>query len=184
VFTGTGNLSPYKGVEEFIRAASIIHNQNPEAYFLWAGKDDHSGFEKFKDEMRKLIILFHLEDHFFFLGYRNDIPQILKDSDVFVMISHQEAFGNVYIEAMAMGLPVIGGKGGGVPEIIKPDKNGFLCPAKNPVKLAEYMEFYIHDKKKYKEHSKNSLEYCQKFSMENHIQNLIDIYEEESLIKP
>ena len=60
---------------------------------------------------------------------REQIIGYLKDSDVFVMISHEEIFGLVYLEAMALGVIPVGSKNEGIDGIIENGKNGFLCKA-------------------------------------------------------
>lgn len=62
---------------------------------------------------------------------REEIIRYLKDSDVFVMVSKDEIFGLVYLEAMAMGLIPIGSKNEGIDGIIRDGENGFLCEPGN-----------------------------------------------------
>ena len=58
---------------------------------------------------------------------REEVAVHYKRSDVFVMISDNETFGLVYLEAMSMGCITIASIGGGVDGIIKNGENGFLC---------------------------------------------------------
>ncbi len=71
---------------------------------------------------------------------REEIIPFLKDSDVFVMVSKDEIFGLVYLEAMAMGLIPIGSKNEGIDGIIRNGENGFLCEAGNVSDLANALE--------------------------------------------
>ena len=68
---------------------------------------------------------------------RDEAQQILKDADCFIMVSSREAFGLVYVEAMAKGLIVIGTKGQGIDGVIKDGINGFLCESCNSAELAK-----------------------------------------------
>jgi glycosyltransferase involved in cell wall biosynthesis len=63
------------------------------------------------------------------LGFRTDITNVLRGCDLFVLPTHQEALGQSFIEAMAVGLPVIGTRVDGVPELIDDGVNGLLVPA-------------------------------------------------------
>lgn len=67
---------------------------------------------------------------------REEIIQYLKQADVFVMISKDEIFGLVYLEAMALGVIPIGSKNEGIDGIIVDGENGFLCEAGNKDELA------------------------------------------------
>jgi glycosyltransferase involved in cell wall biosynthesis len=71
-----------------------------------------------------------------FLGFRErtTIPFYLCQSDVFILLSLAEAFGNVIAEAMACGLPIIGANEGGIPDLV--DKgNGILVEATNVTQI-------------------------------------------------
>ncbi len=177
VFTGIGNLAPAKGVEEFIRAAAILNKNYPHLTFIWTGKDTYSSAKNFRQQMRNLVRKSELNKKFIFTGYREDIPAVLHDSNVFVMAAHKEAFGNVYIEAMAAGLPVIACNTGGAQEIIKTGENGFLVDPENYQQLTNTMEKYVVNKKLVKKHGKKSLLLCRQFDLKTHIENLINIYE-------
>jgi glycosyltransferase involved in cell wall biosynthesis len=73
----------------------------------------------------------------FMLGLRNDIPDILKSIDLFVLPTLQEALGTSFIEAMAMETPVIGTDVGGVSELIKDGVNGYMVKANDSSDLAK-----------------------------------------------
>ncbi|OHC76399.1 MAG: hypothetical protein A3G18_03675 [Rhodospirillales bacterium RIFCSPLOWO2_12_FULL_58_28] len=79
-----------------------------------------------------------------FLGMLNkaQVSDELLKSDVFVLPSIGESFGNVFVEAMACGLPVIGARAGGVAEIIENEKNGFLIEPDNLGELIDRINFF------------------------------------------
>ena len=58
-------------------------------------------------------------------------------ADLFLFPSANETFGNVVLEAFASGLPVVGVSRGGVQELVRPGRNGFLAPADAPAVFAE-----------------------------------------------
>jgi glycosyltransferase involved in cell wall biosynthesis len=70
----------------------------------------------------------------------DQIIERMKQSDVFVLASHAEPLGVVYMEAMAMEVPTIGTDAGGVPEIISTSHNGLLVPPGDEKALAEAIE--------------------------------------------
>ncbi|KKR18815.1 MAG: glycosyl transferase, group 1 [candidate division CPR2 bacterium GW2011_GWC1_41_48] len=75
----------------------------------------------------------------------DEMPLVYRESDVFVLPSENETFGQVFIEAMASGLPVIGTKVGGIPEIISDSYNGYLIPPDDSSMLAQRIEKLITD---------------------------------------
>ena len=78
-----------------------------------------------------------MADKVIFLGFRNDVRDLLKSMDVFVLSSLTEGVSLGLLEAMAAGLPVVATDVGGNPEVIKNGVNGFLVPSKDPNALAE-----------------------------------------------
>ena len=62
------------------------------------------------------------------LGARNDVPKLLKQADIFMLISDWEGLPLSILEAMRAGLPVIASDVGGVKEAVEDDVNGFLIP--------------------------------------------------------
>lgn len=68
---------------------------------------------------------------------RPDVMKVLDQSDVFILISRQEIFGLVYIEAMARGCIVVASRGEGMEGVIDHGKNGFMCEAGNSEELAD-----------------------------------------------
>jgi glycosyltransferase involved in cell wall biosynthesis len=75
-----------------------------------------------------------------FLGARLDIVEILKDIDIFVLPSLTEGFGIALLEALAMRVPAIASRVGGVPEIVSHNVHGFLVPAGDPNSLANELD--------------------------------------------
>lgn len=76
----------------------------------------------------------------------NEMADLYKESDLFVLASENETFGQVFIEAMSCGLPVIGTKVGGIPEIISDLNNGYLIPANDASVLAQKIEKLMNDR--------------------------------------
>lgn len=72
-----------------------------------------------------------LNKHVVFLGYRRDIPALLRESDIFVLASIQENHPYAIMEAQAAGKAVIGSSAGGIPELIEHQKTGLVFPKKD-----------------------------------------------------
>jgi glycosyltransferase involved in cell wall biosynthesis len=84
-------------------------------------------------------------DRVHFTGRRHDIGNVLMALDVFALPTHREALGTVFIEAAAMGVPVIGTDVGGVPETMLAGETGLLVPPRDPAALAAALETLLAD---------------------------------------
>jgi glycosyltransferase involved in cell wall biosynthesis len=71
------------------------------------------------------------------LGYRKDVPRILRSIDVFVLSSKLEGLGTSVLDAMACKLPVVATAGGGIPEMVTHEETGLLSPPQDPQSLAQ-----------------------------------------------
>ena len=96
-----GRFVRKKGVDFFMKAIPEVLAGDRRIQFQIAG--DGPDF----DELKKLQSELNLEDKVQFLGFRNDVPLLMKQSDLFVMPSLSEPFGNILLEAMATGTPIV-----------------------------------------------------------------------------
>lgn len=89
------------------------------------------------DDIKNLIKKYNLNDNVLFTGQieRDDIIKFYDEAECFVMISRSEAFGLVYLEAMARGCICIGTRGQGIDGVIVDGENGFLCEGGNVEEL-------------------------------------------------
>ncbi len=81
-----------------------------------------------EDFIRKKAQEYDLEDQVLFLGFRDDIPQILADTDIYISPSENEAISFSIIEALSCSVPVVATEVGGVPEIFEKGNGGILIP--------------------------------------------------------
>ena len=131
VIVVVGNLIPYKGHRDFIRAASHVKKRIPEATFWLVGED--RGIQK---DLERRAQDLGIHDCLVFMGRRTDIPNILAASDLLVLPSDEEGFSNVILEGMAAGLPVVATRVGGNPEAIVEGVTGWLVSPRSPKQLA------------------------------------------------
>ena len=87
---------------------------------------------------------FGLEEKFHFLGFRQDIPELLSQSDLLVLPSLRESFSMVVLEAMNAALPVVATRSGGAEELIVDGENGFLVPVGEPSLMADRILFLLN----------------------------------------
>lgn len=78
-----------------------------------------------------------LKNNVIFLGFRQDVAELLGCADIFVLSSLTEGISLALLEAMSAGLPVVATDVGGNPEVVANGDSGFLVPARNPEMMAE-----------------------------------------------
>lgn len=120
-------LRPRKGVEVLIAAMKKVVQNFPDTHLLLVGSDDISEDADYGDRLRRLTTEFGLESKVVFTGFRDDVPEILSQSNLMVLPSlFGEGLPMVILEAMAMGVGVVASRVEGIPEIIVDGENGFL----------------------------------------------------------
>ena len=134
VITAVGHIRKVKGFDIFIRAAALVRREFPNAEFLIVG-DVHEA--EHGPELHELTRALGLTDSVRFLGSSENVVEVLKRSDVFVLPSRSEGFSNALVEAMACGLPCVATRVGGNAEAIEDGVSGFLVPPENPALAAE-----------------------------------------------
>jgi len=129
-----GELMVLKGQRDFVLAANEIIKRHPECRFVIAGKDN-SIDHKFRRELKRLVKVLGIDDHFVWLDWLDDLGPLLSAADIFVSPSHTESFGLAILEAMAAGTPVIATATDGATELLQ--GTNALTPVKEPLALAD-----------------------------------------------
>ena len=109
------------------------------------------------DELKKLQSELRLEDKVQFLGFCNDVPLLMKQSDLFVMPSLSEPFGNILLEAMATGTPIVTTRNNGALHSLN-DKTAIFVDKASSSSLSSGIFEAINNPKTAFERSKNALE--------------------------
>ena len=119
-------LFELKGIEDLIIVAEDLVSKYNNIVFLIVGTGPLETKLRHRTDKIKDIM---------FLGYRNDIPKLLKMSDIFLLPSYSEGLSPAILEACASGLPIISTTVGSNPDIIKNGINGFLTEPGNKIEL-------------------------------------------------
>ena len=117
-----GRLVPIKNQQLFLRAASSLVSAGFEGRFVIVGGGELSG------KLQQLVLELGIADRTIFTGWRRDLGKIYADLDVLVNTANNEGTPVALIEAMAARVPVVATEVGGVPDMIKSQRNGFLVP--------------------------------------------------------
>jgi L-malate glycosyltransferase len=169
-----GNMqSDVKGHPGLFAAATAIVREFPQTRFVLVG----DGAQR-KDFERQVTQL-GLENHFSFLGRRNDVPQILACADIAVLPSKSEGLPNAVLEYLAAGLPTVASWVGGNAEIVENGKTGLLVPPEDASALAEALLRLLRDPDLAASLGKKGREYVvSQFSFQRMITSIDQLYGE------
>jgi len=142
VITSVGHAVPVKGWDVAIRAFVQVHQQIPNARMILVG--DRTSSEYYY-RLTGLVKQYEMEKNIKFTGKRDDIPEILKASDAFILPSRSEGMPAALIEAMAAGRACVAAKVGGIPEVITHGEDGLLFEREAQDMLADHLIRLIED---------------------------------------
>ncbi|SPF52690.1 Glycosyl transferases group 1 family protein (fragment) [Candidatus Desulfosporosinus infrequens] len=128
IFLYVGRLAPEKDLDILMESIDIVNSSHVDkVQFILVGDGPYA------QQMKE-----HSFDNVEFTGYLKgrELSAMYASSDVFVFPSSTETFGNVVLEAMASGLPVIAVNSGGVKENVIHNFNGLMCPPRDAISLA------------------------------------------------
>jgi len=132
-----GRISPTKGYEHLIKGFKKVVRFNPYLKLKIVGSADKSKL-RYLEHLKTLVNRFSLNYNVEFVGFKQDVENILSGARILVAPSViEESFGRVVIEAFACGVPVVATAVGGFKEIIKDGKNGLLVEPGDSEAIAE-----------------------------------------------
>jgi glycosyltransferase involved in cell wall biosynthesis len=168
IILSVGELNKNKNHEVVIKALAKLNNSKVHYVICGQGKLDES--------LRNLSIELAIEGQVHLLGFRKDIPEICKISDLFVFPSFREGLSVALMEAMANGLPVVCSKIRGNSDLIEDGKGGNLVEPNNIDGFRKAIDRLISDSLLRNEFSCNNLKQISKYSIENVITDMERIY--------
>jgi glycosyltransferase involved in cell wall biosynthesis len=165
-------LTGHKDYPTLLKTAKIVLDKSKNIHFIAAG--DGKDKEKIHGFAKELNIL----NRFHFLGQRDDVGKLLKSMDIFVLASKKEGLGTSVLDAMTVGLPIIGTKAGGIPEMISHGHNGLLVEKQNPSEFALAISKLIEDETLRTKLSENALKTVRQFSVNETVKQNVQLYYE------
>jgi glycosyltransferase involved in cell wall biosynthesis len=122
VIVNVGALVGHKGQRFLIDAMPLVLREVPDAHLIIFGEGE------LRPVLERQIKTLSLAKRVLLPGFREDVLSLVKSSDLFVMSSVTEGLGSAVLDAMAMGLAVVGTTAGGIPEAVVPGATGELVP--------------------------------------------------------
>lgn len=124
-------LAPHKSQTTLLRAMALVRSRHPSLRVWIAGEGP----------LRAELLREHgelgLGESVRFLGFREDVNDLLRAADLFVISSYLEGLGTSILDAMAAGLPVVATRVGGIPEAVADGETGVLVPPSDPRALGD-----------------------------------------------
>jgi len=136
------NFRPVKRVSDVVRVFELVQRETP-AKLLLVGEGPERLF------VQQLVKELRLTEHVHFLGEQDFLESLLSCADLLLLPSEQESFGLVALEAMSCGVPVIGTRVGGLPEVVIDGQTGFLLPVGEIRAMADAARALLSDPEKH-----------------------------------
>jgi glycosyltransferase involved in cell wall biosynthesis len=164
-------LTKEKDIETLVHAARRVVDRHPQAYFAVVGSGplEHS--------LRELARTLRVDDHLFFLGFRDDVVPFLNGFDVFALPSRSEGLGTSVLDAMRAGLPIVASRTGGIPEMVDHETNGLLFTPGDANELADSLGRLITDRNARKHFGSRSRTAVRKFDIRATVRDTFELYQ-------
>jgi len=180
VIGAVGNLSPGKGFEFLLRAMPEILRSFPETRCLIAGAP-LANRQAYRDQLERAVESLGLQGRVFFLGRRDDMPQVIAALNVYVHPSEFEACPMAVLEASASGRAVVATNAGGTVELVENGSTGILVAPRHAGQIAQAVIRLLADPATAKRMGEAGREWVQeRFSLESCWRRHLSIYEAAS----
>jgi len=144
-----------KGHRELIDAMAPLIAERPNLHLVLVG-----GGSPLFEEIQAYVESRGLSRRVHMLGMRSDVPNLLEGFDIFALATRKEASGTVFVEAGAAGLPVVGTRVDGVPEMMKEGVSGILVPLDDVSALSQAIRSLVEDPDLRSRMGQAGLEFC------------------------
>lgn len=128
-----------KGHGVLLKALPGLRRRLPDIHVLFAGDGEMEGALRREARVREV------HDIVGFLGFRDDVPELLAAADLVVLPSHSEALPTALLEAAAAGRPAVATRVGGTPEVVQDGRTGLLVPPDDPRALRDAIQELLVD---------------------------------------
>ena len=163
-------LHPIKQHEVTIRALKSLTKDGVTVRHIIIGDGE------MRASLESLVRELELEHVVFFTGNILEASRYLKAFDLFILSSRSEAMAYVIIEACALGLPIIASNVGGIPEVIRHEKEGLLFPQGDVNTLTKYYLQLLNNPDLRNTLAQNALLRAQDFTLEKMVEETISLY--------
>jgi glycosyltransferase involved in cell wall biosynthesis len=169
-----GRVEPQKNQRMFLRIADLVRRKCPAVKFVIIG---HCDGAKYANLLRKDLRRLNLRRDVIFTGFRENIPEVMRDIDVLVLPSEGEALNISLIEGMCSAKAVVTVAGGSSPELIKNGETGILAEPRATAFSRAIVDLLKHNKKMARMKMRAQREARKKYSIELFARRLENIFQ-------
>lgn len=165
-------LAPHKDYFTFIDTAQLILDSGVNAYFFAIGEGElHQQLHTYSQQKG-------IADRVIFTGFRNDVPAILPQLNVFLITSTTEGLGTSILDAFVCRVPVVATAAGGIPELIQHQQTGLLANVKDAKALANAVVSLLNDAHLQQQLIDNAAVFVQQFTKAATAKHTLSIYQQ------
>ncbi len=166
------NLRATKGYPDLMHAARMVLDEREDVMFVSVGRGP------LEPELRAMHAQLRLGDRFQLLGHRPDGVRMMSAFDVFCLPSHYEGLPLALMEALALGLPVVATRVGGLAELVTDGRDAVLVPPRRPEQLAAALLALLRDPCRRAEMSRCALQTAETLNIEHTVREVEAVYRE------
>lgn len=177
IVVGVGRLVPVKGFDIAVRALPGLLARIPDARLVLVGDGPE------RAHLEGLAVALRVRHRLTITGTVDDIPGLLAAADILVVPSRNEGMGRVLVEAMALGVPVVAAKVGGVASVIEPGRSGELVVPNDHAALASAISLLLKDQRRMEAYRAAGPARAERFSLSVMERELLALYRQVALEK-
>ena len=170
IVTHISNFRKVKRIPDVVKVFYNLQKEVPSKLMMVGEGPEKAIAEKMCEELG-------ISEKVIFFGNSNDINQILKYSDLFLLPSETESFGLAALEAMAFNVPVISSNSGGIPEVNEEGISGYLSNVGDTDNMSKNAIHILKDNQTLEQFKTSAFEVAKKFDIKNILPLYEDLYE-------
>lgn len=173
IIGNTAALAPHKDYFTFLNTAKELINRGRFNYrFFIVGKG------ALEQQLKQYTNNLGISEYVIFTGFVTNLHEVLPCFNLFLMTSETEGLGTSLLDAMALNIPIVATKAGGIPEIVLHEKTGLLAPVKDANALANAVERLLSNSSLRSEITTQAKNQLENFSKTKMTQSTLRVYQE------
>jgi len=165
-----GRLNYVKGVDILIKAMPLLLKKSPQYLLALVGQGPQEPY------LHKLVNQFDISDRVRFLGFNDNVPEIMDAFDIAVVPSRQDAFGIVAVEIMRKKIPMVCSDAEGLAELAENEVTALVPTDNTPQQICSCVDRLANDKTLQEKLTDNAYSFSEKFSIKNCVDAVQKIY--------